>query len=95
MTSNNGSPREPEMPPPGQPRPAPVREPEPDRLPDEDPRPNPDENKNPPRHAEPLEPARARQGLLGKPVLLVLIGGLALAMIVWWLAEMYGVAIAP
>jgi hypothetical protein len=32
----------------------------------------------------------ARQGLLGKPVLMVLIGGLLLAAIAWGVAEIYG-----
>ena len=35
----------------------------------------------------------ARQGLLGRPVLMVLIGGLFLAMIAWGIAEMYGEAV--
>ncbi|KQS88548.1 MULTISPECIES: hypothetical protein [unclassified Rhizobium] len=35
----------------------------------------------------------ARQGLLGRPVLMVLIGGLVLAMIAWGISEMYGEAV--
>jgi hypothetical protein len=36
---------------------------------------------------------QARQGPLGKPVLMVLIGGLFLAMIAWGISEMYGEAV--
>ena len=35
----------------------------------------------------------ARQGLLGRPVLYVLIGGLFLAMIAWGVSEMFGEAV--
>lgn len=42
-----------------------------------------------------IEPEKARQGRNGPRILLVLICGLALAMIVWWGVETYGVAIAP
>lgn len=35
----------------------------------------------------------ARQGLLGRPVLYVLIGGLFLAMIAWGVAEIFGEAV--
>ena len=38
---------------------------------------------------------RARQGLLGKPVLMVLVAALLLVAIAWWGAEIYGEAIAP
>lgn len=36
---------------------------------------------------------QARQGLLGRPVLMVLIGGLFLAMVAWGISEMYGEAV--
>ncbi len=38
-------------------------------------------------------PVEARQGLLGRPVLMVLIGGLVLAAIAWAIAGQYGEAI--
>lgn len=38
-------------------------------------------------------PVEARQGLLGKPVLMVLIGGLLLAALAWAVAGSYGEAI--
>ena len=38
---------------------------------------------------------RARQGPLGRQVLMVLIGGLVLAMAAWGVAEIYGWTIAP
>ena len=38
---------------------------------------------------------RARQGRRGFPILVVLVIGLVLAMGAWWVAEMYGVWIAP
>jgi cytoskeletal protein RodZ len=38
-------------------------------------------------------PVQARQGLLGRPVLMVLIGGLVLAAIAWAIAGMYGEAV--
>lgn len=38
---------------------------------------------------------KARQGRLGRPVLLVLVVSLLLAMVVWWGVEIYGDAIAP
>lgn len=38
-------------------------------------------------------PVQARQGLLGRPVLMVLIGGLLLAVIAWAVAGSYGEAI--
>jgi hypothetical protein len=38
-------------------------------------------------------PVQARQGFLGRPVLMVLIGGLFLAMIAWGIAEIYGEAV--
>lgn len=42
-----------------------------------------------------VTPTKARQGRRGFPILLVLIVGLVLAMGAWWVAEMYGVWIAP
>ena len=38
---------------------------------------------------------KARQGLLGLPVLLVLVAALVLVALAWWGAELYGDAIAP
>lgn len=38
---------------------------------------------------------KARQGRLGKQVLVVLVAALILAMIAWYGAEMFGVSIAP
>lgn len=38
-------------------------------------------------------PVQARQGLLGRPVLMVLIGGLVFAAIAWAIAGMYGEAV--
>ncbi|MEX0953668.1 MAG: hypothetical protein WDZ83_00470 [Rhizobiaceae bacterium] len=40
-----------------------------------------------------LPEKKARQGRLGLPVLLVLVGGLLLAAVAWWGAEIYGVFI--
>lgn len=48
------------------------------------------------RHTErPVEltPTEARQGVLGRPVLVVLVVGLILAMIAWAAAEFWGMAI--
>lgn len=42
-----------------------------------------------------LSEKKARQGFLGRPVLIVLVVSLILAVIVWWGVEMYGGAIAP
>lgn len=42
-----------------------------------------------------LPETKARQGRLGRPVLLVLVISLLLAMVVWWGVELYGDAIAP
>ena len=39
---------------------------------------------------EELTPVEARQGLLGRPVLMVLIGGLILAFLAWGGVEMWG-----
>ncbi|WP_312366993.1 hypothetical protein [Ensifer sp.] len=39
---------------------------------------------------EPIPAVRARQGLLGRPVLAVLVGGLILALIAWGIAGLYG-----
>lgn len=44
---------------------------------------------------EPLDPKRARQGRKGPQVLMVLIGGLVLALIAFWLVGLYGSAIEP
>lgn len=38
---------------------------------------------------------KARQGLLGMPVLAVLVGGLLLAFIAWGAVEIFGYMIAP
>lgn len=38
-------------------------------------------------------PVQARQGLLGRPVLMVLIGSLVLAVIAWAIAGLYGEAV--
>ncbi|MFA1626870.1 hypothetical protein ACDY96_30290 [Rhizobium mongolense] len=38
-------------------------------------------------------PVEARQGFLGRPVLMVLVGGLFLAMIAWGISEMFGEAV--
>ncbi len=46
-----------------------------------------DKNSQPPVRETARE---ARQGLLGKPILMVLIGGLFLAAIAWGVAEIYG-----
>lgn len=40
-----------------------------------------------------LTPTEARQGMLGRPVLVVLVAGLALAMIAWAAAEFWGMSI--
>lgn len=89
---------------PASPAPPPVREPEPDRLPDEEPLPNPDEKRAPPKRTtqtdriamtKEIPPTKARQGRKGVQVLMVLIGGLLLAAVVWWAVEIYGSAIAP
>ena len=42
-----------------------------------------------------IESEKAKQGRSGVRILMVLLGGLALAMLVWWGVETYGVAIAP
>ena len=42
-----------------------------------------------------LSETKARQGRLGRPVLVVLVVSLLLAMAVWWGVERYGEAIAP
>jgi hypothetical protein len=44
---------------------------------------------------EPMSPIEARQGFRGKPVLIVLLAGLVLAMLVWIPAEWWGNSIAP
>lgn len=48
-----------------------------------------------PENPPTLTPQKARQGRRGSPVLMVLIGGLVLAMIVWGAVEIYGWAIQP
>ena len=49
------------------------------------------------REGEPvvMDGTHARQGYAGRPVLVVLIAGLVLAMIVWAFVEFYGNAIEP
>lgn len=42
-----------------------------------------------------LTPEKARQGRRGPQVLMVLVGALVLAMVVWGLAEIYGWSIKP
>jgi hypothetical protein len=42
-----------------------------------------------------MSPVEARQGFRGKPVLIVLLAGLVLAMLVWIPAEWWGNSIAP
>ncbi|PZU83587.1 MAG: hypothetical protein DI528_16790 [Shinella sp.] len=44
---------------------------------------------------EALSATEARQGLLGKPVLLILLAGLILALLVWIPTEWWGSATAP
>ncbi|MGL3608784.1 hypothetical protein ACSV9I_19880 [Rhizobium sp. G187] len=44
---------------------------------------------------EPMTATDARQGFRGKPVLIVLLAGLILAMLVWIPAEWWGNSIAP
>ncbi len=44
---------------------------------------------------EPMPATEARQGFRGKPVLIVLLAGLVLAMLVWIPAEWWGNSIAP
>lgn len=47
-----------------------------------------------PKH-ETLSATEARQGLLGKPVLVILLAGLILALLVWIPTEWWGSATAP
>lgn len=54
-----------------------------------------DQSFGPPHAPQNVPPVRARQGRLGLPVLLVLAGGLILAAIAWFGAELYGDAITP
>jgi len=42
-----------------------------------------------------VRPERAKQGRWGGQVLFVLLGGLALALLVWVVVEIYGSAISP
>lgn len=44
---------------------------------------------------EAVTPTEARQGFRGRPVLIVLLAGIVLAMLVWIPAEWWGNAIAP
>jgi hypothetical protein len=44
---------------------------------------------------QPMSPTEARQASYGKPVLIVLLGGLLLAMLVWIPAEWWGNSIEP
>lgn len=44
---------------------------------------------------EPVTPTEARQGFRGRPVLIVLLAGIVLAMVVWIPAEWWGNSIAP
>lgn len=48
-----------------------------------------------PDREEPMTATEARQGSYGRPVLIVLLGGLLLAMILWIPAEWWGNASAP
>lgn len=61
-----------------------------------------DAGTNAARHPDPIGAAPveetatdARQGVLGKPVLMVLVGGLVLAMLAWGGAEWWGEATDP
>ena len=42
-----------------------------------------------------VSPVRARQGFLGRPVLVILVVSLILAAIAWWGAELFGISIEP
>lgn len=42
-----------------------------------------------------IPPTKARQGRRGWQVLVVLVTALILAMVAWWVAEIYGEAIEP
>lgn len=64
-------------------------DPRPD-TPDPDLRPSSGEPKQ-----EVVSATEARQGLLGKPVLVILLAGLILAMLVWIPTEWWGSATAP
>lgn len=44
---------------------------------------------------EPVTATQARQGFRGRPVLIVLLAGIVLAMLVWIPAEWWGNSIAP
>lgn len=52
-----------------------------------------DEKDRPADRPVELTPVEARQGLLGRPVLMVLVVGLVLALIAWAAAEYWGMAI--
>jgi hypothetical protein len=49
-----------------------------------------DNDQRQPTPTQAVSPTKARQGRLGRPVLLVLICGLVLAMVVWFFVEMWG-----
>lgn len=49
----------------------------------------------PERREQPVTPTEARQGSIGRPVLIVLLAGLIIAMLVWIPAEWWGSSIAP
>jgi hypothetical protein len=49
----------------------------------------------PERREHPVTPTEARQASWGRPVLIVLLAGLILAMLVWIPAEWWGSSIAP
>lgn len=55
---------------------------------------DPVDHRRPDRPVE-LTPTEARQGVLGRPVLYVLVVGLFLAMLAWAAAEFWGMSIAP
>lgn len=44
---------------------------------------------------EPMSPTEARQGRTGRPVLIVLVAGLILALLAWGAAEWWGQATEP
>ncbi len=53
------------------------------------------ENRRRAEHPVELTATEARQGSRGRPVLVVLVAGLLLAMVAWAAAEFFGMAIAP
>lgn len=48
-----------------------------------------------PKSAVEIDADRARQGLLGRPVAVVLAGGLSLALVAWGAAEFWGKSLEP